>query len=340
MTRKKITFCVPSYNSEDYLERALDSLIPVGDEIEVLVIDDGSHDRTLQIAKYYESKYPNIFRAIHEENKGHGGAINNALSQAKGTYFKVLDSDDWVDEKGLQILLDRLAETTEPDMILMDYTYRHINDEKEKKKNISYSRFMTPDKILTWKNIRTFDVQTNLTLHSVIFKTELLREAHVVLPEHCFYEDNLFIYVPLPYVKKILYIHHPFYQYLLGRSGQSMQTSNLVKRNHDLMKVALLSFDSHDIVPLKRYNKGLYHMMKHQLSLLVEIPLMYTSYKEKEIAKKEKKEFISQMMKNNPRQYHLLHKSLYIKLAAGTNTIGNLSSRFMLSAVRLFGAIN
>ena len=104
-TKPLITFAIPSYNSEEYLHIALDSLLGHEEEIEVLVIDDGSKDQTLKIAETYAEKYPNII-PIHQENKGHGGAINTAVEHAKGLYFKVLDSDDWVNKDALSALLE------------------------------------------------------------------------------------------------------------------------------------------------------------------------------------------------------------------------------------------
>ncbi len=340
MSNKLITFCIPSYNSEAYLNRALDSLIPGGEEIEVLIIDDGSKDRTLEIAKDYEKKYPNIFKAIHQENKGHGGAINTALSNASGRYFKVLDSDDWVNEDGLKTILSKIKENDDIDMILMPYTYRY-GDDLRVGTTIRYNFFIKPNKIVSWDGVKRFDAQRNLTLHSVVYRTALLREeANLLLPEHCFYEDNYMIYAPLPYVQKILYIDTPLYQYLLGREGQSMQTANLIKRTGNLTKVATLAFNTIDLVSLKKRNRNLYKIMKHQLVMMTVSPLMYISLKEKNIATKEKSEFVTSLKEENAAQYRLLHRNPYIFWASINNWLGKASSSFMLWVVRKFGAIN
>lgn len=342
MSKKLVSFCVPSYNSAEYLFHALDSLIPGGDEIEVLIIDDGSKDKTLDIAKEYEKKYPNIFKAVHEENKGHGGAINNALSLASGEYFKVLDSDDWVKENGLKELLKTIREAKEkPDLILMPYTYIH-GDEHKEGKTIRYGQFIKPNTIVSWNQMKRFDAARNLTLHSVVYKTDLLRdEVKLDLPEHCFYEDNYMIYAPLPYVKKILYIDEPLYQYLLGRAGQSMQTKNLINRNENLMRVSCLAFKTIDLVSLKKENHGLYKMMKHQLIMMTASPLLYTSFKKpKELAKKEKKAFIDNLKETNLKQYKMLHKHPYIWWPSINNWIGKAASAFMLWVIRMFGSIN
>ena len=94
---KLLTFAIPCYNSQDYMENCIKSLLPGGDDVEILIIDDGSKDSTGDIADAYEKKYPGIIRAIHQVNGGHGEAVNAGIRNATGLYFKVVDSDDWVE---------------------------------------------------------------------------------------------------------------------------------------------------------------------------------------------------------------------------------------------------
>ena len=108
---KLLTFAIPCYNSEAYMEKCIESLLPGGDDVEILIVDDGSHDRTAEIADAYEKKYPGIVRAIHQENGGHGEAVNAGIRNATGLYFKVVDSDDWVDLDAYRKILDKLRET-------------------------------------------------------------------------------------------------------------------------------------------------------------------------------------------------------------------------------------
>ena len=94
---KILSFAVPCYNSEAYMRKCIDSLLPGGEDVEIIIVDDGSSDGTAAIADEYEAKYPGICRAIHQENAGHGGAVNTGITNARGMYFKVVDSDDWLD---------------------------------------------------------------------------------------------------------------------------------------------------------------------------------------------------------------------------------------------------
>ncbi len=343
MSEKLITFCIPSYNSQAYLHYALDSLIPGGEKIEVLIIDDGSKDDTLKIAKEYEEKYPNIFKAVHQENKGHGGAINTALGLATGKYFKVLDSDDWVNKEGLEHLLEYiecLQVGYDIDLILMPYRYVHSYDEEGLGRLIKYDSFITPNKVIDWSGVTRFDYSHNFTLHSVIYKTAMLRECGIVLPEHCFYEDNYFIYAPLTYVKHLIYLDKEFYQYLLGRDGQSMQTANLIKRTENLERVAKLAFESVDLLKMKKENKHLFYILRHQLCMMVTSPLMYASFKDKATSKKEKKEFKDSLKKSNPKQYKMIIRRFQVYGPSLNNWIGKLDSKFILWVVRKYGSIN
>ena len=103
---KYITFAIPCYNSEDYMEKAINSILPAGEEIEILVVNDGSTDRTEEIGRKYAERYPSIVRLVNKENGGHGDAVNAGLSQAAGKYFKVVDSDDWVDQDSLYRIVE------------------------------------------------------------------------------------------------------------------------------------------------------------------------------------------------------------------------------------------
>lgn len=96
---KTLTFVVPAYNMETYLERCVESLLSATDnsDIEVLIVDDGSSDSTPELADMYERRWPGNVRAIHQVNKGHGGAVNTGIANATGMYVKVVDADDWVD---------------------------------------------------------------------------------------------------------------------------------------------------------------------------------------------------------------------------------------------------
>lgn len=125
--KKILTVTVPSYNVEKFLENTLDSFVDerVLDDIEVLIVDDGSKDKTAEIGRKYEEKYPDTFRVISKENGGHGSTINRGIGEAKGKYFKVVDGDDWVDQDGFAELIQRLK-TCDADYVFTNYY--EVND--------------------------------------------------------------------------------------------------------------------------------------------------------------------------------------------------------------------
>ena len=127
MKQKILTFTVPCFNSEEYMSKAIKSILPGGDRVEIIIVDDGSTDNTASIADKFAEEYPDIIRVIHKENGGHGSAVNTGLLHARGLYFKVLDSDDWFEKNAYKEYLNTIEQLVESeqliDMILTNYVY-------------------------------------------------------------------------------------------------------------------------------------------------------------------------------------------------------------------------
>ena len=125
---KYISFAVPCYNSQEYVAKAIESILPGGEDVEIVIVNDGSVDRTSAIAREYMEKYPDIIKVVDKENGGHGDAVNSGLRHASGKYFKVVDSDDWVDEESLHRILQLLRNLEEDgqeiDMLVSNYVDR------------------------------------------------------------------------------------------------------------------------------------------------------------------------------------------------------------------------
>ena len=210
---KLLSIAIPCYNSEAYMRHCIESLLPGGDEVEILIVDDGStKDRTAEIADEYERKYPGICRAIHQENGGHGEAVNTGLRNAEGIYYKVVDSDDWVDEAAYQEILSTLRrfvcgeETL--DMLISNFVYEKQG--AKRKKVMNYRTALPQNELFTWDDVKVFMLGQYILMHSVIYRTELLRECGLELPKHTFYVDNIFVYQPLPHVKTMYYLNVKF----------------------------------------------------------------------------------------------------------------------------------
>ncbi len=257
-TGKLLSFAVPSYNSAGFMSKCIESLTPpeqYRDRVEILIVDDGSKDETLAIAQKYEAEYPGLIRAIHQENKGHGGAVNTGLANAAGTYFKVVDSDDWADSEAYPKVLDTLLaleeKQTPVDMFLTNFVYDKVSTGHQRRMLLSV--LFPSDKIITWSSMKRNITGFEILMHSVIYRTQLLRDCHLQLPEHCFYVDNLYVYLPLPYVKTIYYLNETFYHYYIGRDGQSVEEETMVRRIDQQLRVNYLMVDGVD--PWKVRNK-------------------------------------------------------------------------------------
>ena len=252
---KYITFAVPCYNSESYMRRCVDSLLSGGRDVEIILINDGSTDRTAEIADEYQLKYPDIVRAVHKENGGHGSGVNKGLELAQGIYYKVVDSDDWLDKDAYLKLLKRIKdfcingrkapECDMPDLFVCNYVYDHLDEGTSRV--MDYRNIFPEEKMCTWKDIGRFKPSQYLIMHSLMFRAEVLRKSGVKLPEHTFYVDNLFSYQPLPYVESIYYMDLDLYHYYLGREDQSVNEKVLMKRIDQQIRVTELVAKSVDL---------------------------------------------------------------------------------------------
>ena len=256
---KLLTCVVPCYNSAAWMERAVESLLAGGEEMEILIVDDGSTDRTGEVADRLAAEHPTIIRTHHQENAGHGSVLNYGIANAEGVYFKVVDSDDRMVKENLPGLLDVLREHSEEgnraDMIFHDYVYDH--PDQENTFSITYAGKLKPDVIATWEQTRPFHIWNQFMIHSLIYSVQFLREHHVVMPEHTFYEDNLYIYQPLAKTRKIMYHRAPLYGYCVGRVDQSIDEKNMLKRMDQMTNIAKQQITSYSLAELNRLPKHL-----------------------------------------------------------------------------------
>ena len=237
---KLLSIAIPCYNSEAYMAKCIESLLIGGEEVEIIVVNDGSKDRTPEIAKEYAQKYPTIVKAVNKENGGHGSAVNTGLDNATGLFFKVVDSDDWVDADAYRKILDKLSELAgnRPVLDMMISNFVYDKEGVKHKRVMKYSsRTLPKDTLFTWKEVGHFFKGQYILMHSVIFRTKMLKECGIRLPEHTFYVDNLFVFEPLPYVKNMYYLDVDFYRYYIGREDQSVNETVMISRIDQQIRV-------------------------------------------------------------------------------------------------------
>ena len=288
---KLITFAIPCYNSESYMENCIRSLLSAGDDTEILIINDGSKDGTGAIADRYAAEYPDIVRAVHQENGGHGEGVNQGIRLGRGLFYKVVDSDDRLDPKALDVLLNRIREHVrdgvDVDMYVTNYVYDHVADNTQK--TMSYKNIFPHETVCSWEDTKSFGVSKYLMMHSVVYRTELLRELKVELPKHTFYVDNLYMYWPFPSVKNIYYMDLDLYYYFIGRDDQSVNEKNMIKRIDQQIRVTKLMTECHDLCEIKKQGKQLYKYMFHELAMMYTISTVFLyASKDPENFKKEK----------------------------------------------------
>ena len=271
---KLLTITVPCYNSRDYMEKCIDSLLAGGDRVEILIINDGSTDTTGQIADSYAQRYPSIVRVIHQENGGHGEGINQGLTHATGLYFKVVDSDDCLSED-LPAFLD-LLESYESqggvDLLTTNYFYAHTDGKGDR--SICYKNVLPEGKRFTWEETRRFAPHQLLTIHSSTFRTETMRKFSSPLPKHTFYEDNLMVCQVLPGVQTMAYANMDLYRYTIGRPGQSVQEDISKKRYAHQLLVAEKCFIASRLDTIR--SPRLKQYLKHELFMMFGIGIMFT----------------------------------------------------------------
>ena len=269
---KLITFTVPCYNSAAYMDRCVETLLPAGEEAEIILVDDGSKDDTGKIADAYAEKYPNIVKVIHQENGGHGEGVNQGIRNASGMYFKVVDSDDWLDAEALQKVMQTLrgfAAMEQPvDLLMCNYVYEHVVDNTHH--TVSYKSILPQDRVFAWDEIGHFPPSQNILMHTVIYRTQILRDSGLELPKHTFYVDNIFVYQPLPFVKTMYYMNLDLYRYFIGRADQSVNESIMVKRVDQQLRVTKHMIDCQDLDALKG-EKKLRAYMLHYLSMMMAV---------------------------------------------------------------------
>ena len=297
---KLLSVAIPCYNSEAYMGRCIDSLLAGGDEVEILIVDDGStKDRTAEIADEYEQKYPGICRAFHQENGGHGEAVNTGLKNAQGIFFKVVDSDDWVDGEAYEEVLRTLRRVVYGnqtlDMLVCNFVYEKQG--AKQKRVMNYRTAIPKNQTITWDEVKVFMLGQYILMHSVIYRTELLHQCDLKLPKHTFYVDNIFVYQPLPYVKTLYYLDVNFYRYFIGREDQSVNEAVMIGRIDQQIQVTKLMLDCHDLGKIP--SRKLRHYMVRYLEIMMVISSILAIRSGSEENMEKKKELWQYVQKKN-----------------------------------------
>ena len=321
---KYISFAIPCYNSQDYMAHAIESILPGGEDIEIIIVNDGSKDRTSEIAHEYMEKYPTIIKVVDKENGGHGDAVNSGLTYATGKYFKVVDSDDWVDEDALHKILEVLRhmeeDAMELDMLIANYVYEKVG--AAHKKVIHYRNVLPQDEIFRWDDMGHFHLDQYILMHSVIYRTDMLKLIQLHLPKHTFYVDNIYVYYPLPHVRTLYYIDVDFYRYYIGREDQSVHESVMISRIDQQLRVNKLMIDyMGQVKNLHRNQRG---YMRHMLIMIMTVSSIFLIQAKTDECFEKKKELWRYLKTNDRADYGKIRLSLLGRLCNSTDLKGGI----------------
>lgn len=235
MTQKILSIIVPTYNMEKYLSYCLDSFLinKNRDKLEVIIVNDGSKDKSLEIANEYVSRAADIFRVIDKKNGNYGSCINAALPEVNAKYVKVVDADDSVNTSHLDEFITFLS-NNDVDLALSDFVL--VDEERVEFKNISYNWGKS---LMTMKEVCVTDRFKDMEMHAVTYRRELLIRLRYRQTEGVSYTDQQWIFAPMSVINTVGVFNKPVYRYLVGRSGQTIDPEVKIKKMSDRTKYVL-----------------------------------------------------------------------------------------------------
>ncbi|WP_117149036.1 glycosyltransferase family 2 protein [Paraliobacillus zengyii] len=328
---KLLSVVIPCYNSQDYMKYCIESLLPGGEDVELLIVNDGSVDRSAEIADGYAKRYPTIIKSIHQKNDGHGEAVNTGIQNATGRYFKVVDSDDWVDIRAYMKVLEmlkRLIVDNLVDLIVSNFVYE--KEGAKYKKIMKYDNVLPQNMVFSWDDIKHFRKGQYILMHSVIYRTQLLLDCELKLPKHTLYVDNLYVFTPLKYVNKVYYVNVDFYRYFIGREDRSVHEKIMIKRIDQQIKVNKLMIEQANLELIKNSNLSQYMLRHLEIVTVVSAILLIRSGTVENL--KKKRELWRYIKKKDNELYHNLKFGIMESLI---NLPGPAGRKISLEAYKL-----
>lgn len=306
--KKTITFGIPCYNSAAYMDHCIESILEgtdYADDVEIVIVDDGStKDDTPARADAWAERHPSIIRAVHQENGGHGAAVMQAVRNARGTYFKNVDSDDWVDAQAVRALLDQLRRFEElgehVDLVITNYVYEHVEDDTQNV--VDYRHVLPVGRIFTWNDMGHFMMWQYLLMHALTYRVDVLREVGLEMPPHTFYVDNIYAYVPFPACRSIYYLDEDVYRYFIGREDQSVNDKVLTSRVDHYWRVARVMMHAYHVYDDIASAKLRSYMMNY-FTIIMAICSVFSKKSDRPDAEEQLQKLWSDLKAYDPKMY-------------------------------------
>ena len=315
---KVLTVVIPAYNTELYIERCLDSLLyhsNIAEELELIVVNDGSSDKTAEIAAGYQKKYPGIVKVINKENGGHGSTVNAGVAEATGKYLRVIDSDDWVNIVDFPSYIEKLKDE-KADIVVTNYIQDILYDE-----TIHEFRFIKKNEISEITDLSTIaslvkkkNFFFEFSMHSMAVKTENLKKVWGDgLLEKTFYVDQQYVAKALSSAKNYIRYNLDIYRYFIGRPEQSVSAGGFFdhRRDHERVLKWLLKTtkETKDETLSKVFTEQTYLMLKtHYDGIYLSVSKLSAS------EKKELLDFDEYLAANYPELRNKLKAAQHLSL--------------------------
>ena len=331
---KLLTVVIPCYNSEEYMGKAVASALSGGDDVEDIIVDDGSTDSTPELADVDATKFPDRVKVIHKENGGHGDAVTKGIYKASGIYIKILDSDDWLDKKAFRRVLEALRKHREPeeqlDCVMSNYVYEKVG--KRYKRVMRYRGALPENKVIGWDtgDKIKFAKSQYVVMHSVIYRTKMLTDMGLELPKHTFYVDNIYVFKPMQHVKKLMYVNEDLYRYYIGRDDQSVNEKNMIKRIDQHINVTKIIIDYFS--QNKPENKQLYRFQRQYVDMMMCIASSIALVAGTKEMLEKKKDIWNYLKEKDPALYKELRHTL---LGVSMNLPGPVGRKLSVAGYRV-----
>ena len=271
-----VSFVVPCYNSADYMSRCIEALLTATQSCEILVINDGSSDNTSAIAHEFAARDSRVI-AIDQENANWGGVVNHGLAVAKGTYFKIVDSDDFLDTEALKHVLDTLVSLVDadnaPDLLVTNYVYDRVTDKSQH--TIQYRKLLPSGRVFRWSEMGHPGIDQFIMVHASWYRTQVLRDSGVKLPTGVSYMDSLFVLHPMPWVEKLYYLDVDTYHYIIGREGQSVEVEVVKKCIDQQLMATRLAIQDANYTQLYAEEPNRALLMMGYISCMMSVSTIY-----------------------------------------------------------------
>lgn len=324
---KILTIVVPSYNTEKYIDECLPTMLHVAeiDLLEILLIDDGSVDGTLDKLLEYEKEYKESVRVIHKENGGHGSVINCGIREAKGKYFKVIDGDDWVNTSNLNSLLQLLKIQT-VDLVISPY--QTLNEVSKKEKIVNYN--VPACQVVDFNSVANH--MDKIALHSITYNTNVLKKNNIRVREKCFYEDTEYVLYPLLHIQSAIYYDFPVYIYRVGSATQSVNAKQAFKNRkmHEMIVKDCVEYYDKYVDEMHPEIRNLYCRI-----ITSKVNTQYNIFLKNAISKEEAQEIVDWdlKLKNMSEFYYEMSNKSYISFLRKNIKLNSKIIHFLYSII-------